>query len=124
HAANKWFDVNGATAGSGATAGTFNPWSTAVAKFATESAGTTASVVWSEGDAAIFSAGSDATGDYTASCSTAHNVASIQVQDGTVHITGSAVTTQTITVNSGKGLFVLSSGAIVVPSAGGTCTVN
>src|ERR1035437_3316074 len=78
YAATKWFDNNGTATGSGATG--LISWTTT--KWATESAGTSTSVAWASGDAAIFCAGTDSTGTYTASISSATAAASVTVEEG------------------------------------------
>src|SRR4051812_23288155 len=61
-ASDYYWDSNGTTSGAGAVpAGT---WGSS-AFWSTSAAGTIATGVWSAGNAAIFSAGSDATGSYS-----------------------------------------------------------
>src|SRR5438309_3286844 len=64
YGANKWWDVNGTTAGSGqgATAGT---WNTSGTTWTTDSTGSSATTAFATGDNAFFSAGTDATGAFT-----------------------------------------------------------
>ncbi len=55
HAANLYWDTNGATAGSGNASGSWN----AGTNWTTDAAGTSAPVAWSDGETAVFSAGTD-----------------------------------------------------------------
>src|ERR1035437_3340893 len=122
YAATKWFDNNGATAGAGVTTGNIL-WSTTSSKWASESAGTTASVAWAAGDAAVFCAGTDATGTYTASVSSTTSAASLTVEEGTCFLKGAVLTCNAITVNSGTKLSYGSSGELV-NTGSGTLTLN
>src|SRR4051812_30287980 len=64
-AATKFWDINGSGGGAGGAtpAGT---WDTATtSNWSTDSQGTIATTTWAASDAAIFSAGNDATGSYT-----------------------------------------------------------
>src|ERR1017187_103077 len=122
YAAQKWFDNNGTTAGSGITGSPTISWT--ATQWATESAGTSTSVAWAAGDAAIFCAGTDAPGQtFTASIPSATSAASVTVEEGTVTKSGAALTVQTITINSGATFSYNASGGIVA-SAGGTLTLN
>ena len=124
HAANKWFDNNGAVANSGVTSGSLYAVFNGQNNWSTSSAGTATTGPFTSGtDAAFYSAGGDATGSFTASAAAACTLASINVEEGSVHLTGSALTTQTITVANGAALYTLASGQIV-SSAGATCTLN
>ncbi|HEX9048045.1 MAG TPA: hypothetical protein VF988_13555, partial [Verrucomicrobiae bacterium] len=100
-AANLYWDINGAAAGAGGAtpAGT---WSTSAANWTTDSTGASATAVWNNGDNAVFSAGTDATGNYS--------------------VTVSSVTVSNITQNLGRPHLV--SGTITLAGATNYYTVN
>src|SRR5438067_2304333 len=102
-AAAKFWDINGTTAGSGGAApgGT---WSTGVANWNSDPAGGAGTLsVWTSGtaDAAVFSAGTDATGEYTVNIPTALTAGWLTNEDGIVDITGAALTVTNINIKSG-----------------------
>src|SRR5437870_13217460 len=65
HAAVKYWDINGATAGAGGAtpSGTWDTGTTA--NWTTDSTGSSAATTWASANTAIFSAGTDATGLFT-----------------------------------------------------------
>lgn len=89
-AADAHWDIDGSTAGAGgaAPAGT---WSTTAANWSADSTGASATSVWTDGDSAIFSAGSNATGQFNVTNAgvTADNITQ---QEGRVRITGGILT--------------------------------
>ncbi len=105
-ATNRYFDVNGTTAGSGVTTGSTYSWENAVWNN-NDATGTTATAAWTEGDFPRFSAGTDASGStYTVNASTSHTFAGMFAQAGvagppvlvnTVHITTSGGAVLSIT---------------------------
>ena len=119
HAANKYWDINVATPGAGgpAPAGT---WNTSVANWSTDSTGSSATTTFTSGttDTATFSAGTDATGEFTVNLPSALTAGAVTNQEGIVDLTGSALTAQTIAINSGATLSYVSSGAIVAAAGG------
>lgn len=84
-ATDVYWDINGATAGNGSAtpAGT---WSTSTASWSTDSTGSSATQVWNNanGDNAIFSAGSDATGAFTSTVTGGVTVGNITQNIGKV----------------------------------------
>jgi autotransporter-associated beta strand protein len=75
-----YFDVNGATAGSGVTdGGTYN-WEDP--NWSTDSTGDSATGNWVDGGFPVFSAGTDATGSYTITANSGHTIAGMQVLTG------------------------------------------
>ncbi|MDB6170086.1 MAG: hypothetical protein JWM88_2950 [Verrucomicrobia bacterium] len=106
--AQLYWDSNGNTAGAGATPSAI--WSTAGAdkNWNSSSAGTSATAKWTNDSAAIFSAGTDATGNYTVTVSATISVASITVQEGNPTFSGGTVnlsgTNPQISVASGSNL--------------------
>lgn len=98
-----YWDLNGATAGSGVTpTGT---WDTSTANWSTSAAGTVATSVYTPASIAVFSAGTDATGSYTVTVSGTQNADSISVVSGSPTFTGGTITlsgaTPTFSVASG-----------------------
>jgi MYXO-CTERM domain-containing protein len=89
--ADAYWDIDGATAGAGGTAPA-GTWSTANANWSTDSTGSSATQVWTNGDSALFSAGSNATGTFT--------------------VTNSGVTVDDITQQEGK--FLISGGTLTL----------
>ncbi|MCX6955928.1 MAG: autotransporter-associated beta strand repeat-containing protein [Verrucomicrobia bacterium] len=87
-----YWDLNGTTAGAGTTP--TGAWNTAGAAFwntnSTGGAGTFAS--WTQGNHAVFSAGTDATGTYTVTLGTGITVANLTFQEGAATITGNTLT--------------------------------
>src|SRR5262245_25906114 len=85
-AANKWWDINGATAGAGGAtpAGT---WDTgATGNWTTDSTGSSAATTWSASDSAFFSAGTDASGSFTITIPnlTTNVATAVTVEEGTI----------------------------------------
>src|SRR5258706_9346736 len=67
-AATVYWDINGATAGAGAAVATGN-WGTGTATWG-DSAGTAVPANWVNGDSAVFSAGTDASGTFVVTLNT------------------------------------------------------
>jgi autotransporter-associated beta strand protein len=110
-AANVYWDTNGVTAGVGG-ATPFGNWGAAYSTWG-NSAGTAATAPWVDGDTAVFAAGTDATGTYTAFLSNAVTVAGIIREEGTPTVTGIAATALTF-----------ANGALSVDTGSGTLTLN
>jgi autotransporter-associated beta strand protein len=90
---NAWFRDFGEPAG---TPGTLN-WTT-------DSTGASATIDWSPGQTAIFSAGSDATGNYAVTLSGTQSAGGVTFEEGTVTLTGGQLDltgTGTITTATG-----------------------
>jgi fibronectin-binding autotransporter adhesin len=122
HAAIKYWDIDGATPGAGGATPS-GTWSTGAANWSTDSTGSSATAAWSgTTDTAIFSAGSDATGEFTVNLPSAITAVAVTNEEGIVNLTGAALTAQTITIGSGATLSYVSSGAIV--AGGGGATTN
>lgn len=87
--AQSFWDINGATAGAGGAtpAGT---WSATTTDWNTDSTGAAAGAVssWTPGSAAVFSAGTDATGKYTVTVSGTQSVSGLTTEEGTVSLSG------------------------------------
>ena len=108
-AASLYWDTNGATAGAGSSpSGT---WSGTAADWTTKSAGNIATVGWTSGDTAVFSAGTDATGSFTVNVVGTQTLAGLTVQDGSPTLAGGTLS------------FSGSAPAINV-AAGSTATLN
>lgn len=105
-----YWDNNSTTAGAGTTPSA--TWSTAGGasnrKWNPNSAGTSSTVSYTSGSDAVFSAGSDATGNYTVTVSGTQNVSSILVEDGNPTFTSGTVnfsdTSPDLTINTGRTL--------------------
>jgi len=116
-AATKYWDINGATAGAGGAtpSGTWDTGTTA--NWSTDSAGAIATTTWAASDAAVFSAGGDATGTFTVTPSAAPVAASILIEEGFVIIGGASsvnVGAGTVTLNAGTTLSTSSSARIAM----------
>ena len=135
-----YWDLNGATAGAGATpTGT---WDGVTSNWSASALGDVATSVW-PGTAykAVFSAGTDATGSYTVTVSGTQNASALSFEEGSATLTGGTVnlssgvleaaTGVTATIQSGisgsSGLSKNSAGTVVVSgsmSYTGTTTIN
>lgn len=107
-AANRYFDVNGTTTGSGVTAGSNYSWENNFWN-ANIAAGTGATTSWTEGDFPIFSAGSDGAGlTYTVIAHSNHTVAGMRLNTSSganVNINGDPGVVLTIAAGD-QGFFV------------------
>lgn len=102
--ANTYWDIDGATADAGGVApgGT---WSTSATNWTTDSTGSSAAAIWSNGNNAVFSAGTIATNQF--------------------NVTNSAVTVNDITQEEGKiRILTTTSSAISLFDSSSTVTVN
>ena len=100
-----WDPINGSAAGTGTTTPN-GTWSTAVAAWNDASDGTGTVSAWGGTNrAAVFSAGTDATGSYTVTVSGTVKAGSITFEEGAVTLAGTATPSLTIsggvTINSG-----------------------
>ena len=100
-----YYDVNGATSGSGVTANATYSWTTATGNWSTSAGGTAAAANWVNGNSvAIFSAGTDAANDpYTLNLGANLNFRSITVEEGLVTVALGA--TNTLSVSNGTSTF-------------------
>jgi autotransporter-associated beta strand protein len=94
-----YWDINGTTVGSGGPTPS-GTWEDASLNWTVDSTGSSATVGWTEGSFAEFSAGTDAIGSYTVTANSDHTVAGMLVQ---------ASTTGTVTVN-GPGVMTIADG--------------
>ena len=124
HAALKYWDINGATPGSGQGTAT-GTWNTTGSLWSTDPTGSSAATTFNTGDTAFFSAGTDATSEWTLNLPSAITAGGVTVEEGTVDLTGAVLTlgTGNITIGSGATLSYISSGAIAA-SAGATMNIN
>jgi fibronectin-binding autotransporter adhesin len=114
-AATYYWDINGPTAGAGGStpSGTWD--FAATQNWSTNSAGEAATIAWANGNDAIFSAGSDATGAFVVELSVNATVGNLTAQEGAITIAGGTA----LNVGGGAG----GKGIInVVPNA--TLTIN
>lgn len=89
-----YWDTNGNTAGSGGAtpSGTWiNNNSGPNRNWSTSAAGTANTARWNDGNHAVFSAGTDATGSYTVTVSSTVSVAGITVEEGSPTFSGGAI---------------------------------
>lgn len=82
------YDLNGATAGSGANAG--GTWA-GTTQWTTDAAGSTAPIAWVNGAIPVFSAGTDATGAYSVNNTTVRSIRGFVARSGAPRITGDAL---------------------------------
>lgn len=109
-AVDYYYDANGVTAGSGNVAGA---WDTGT-NWSTDAAGAAATIGWTDGNSAIFSAGADGVGAWTASITGTVATPSILIKDagaktiagGTITIGGGAI--NTVAVGNGDVLTISS----------------
>lgn len=85
-----YWDLNGATAGSGVTP--TGIWDTTTANWSASAAGTVATTLYAPASVAVFSAGTDAAGSYTVTVSGTQNAVSISVVSGNPTFSGGTIT--------------------------------
>jgi autotransporter-associated beta strand protein len=86
-----YWDTNGPTAGAGGPTPS-GAWDVAAAKnWSKDSAGAGAASAWTNGNDAVFSAGSDATGAFLVDLSGAPTVGNLTVEEGAVTISGDTI---------------------------------
>jgi autotransporter-associated beta strand protein len=126
--ATLYWDRNGSSLGAGsAPAGT---WSTSAASWATNFLGTSASVGWTAGSNAFFSAGLDASSAYTVTVSGTQSLAGLTVLLGAPTLTGGTLNfgAADATVSVVSGTLTLASGLAgsgsLAKTGGGTLVVT
>ncbi len=148
-AGNLYWDINGATAGAGGPSPS-GTWDTSSTDWTTSSAGTAVTTTWTDGNTAVFSAGTDATGSYTITLSGTQTPGAVTFADGAATLSGGTLTLGgggVVTVNASPvkgiissvisgsvGLTKVNSGELVLTAAnifsgnltnqGGTLTLN
>jgi autotransporter-associated beta strand protein len=119
HAANLYWDTNGATAGSGNASGSWD----AASNWTTDAAGTTAPVAWSDGETAVFSAGTDGA-NFTATITGTVATPSIIIEEagntvtlagGTLAMGGGSINSSALGVTTNRNVTISS----VIAGAGG-----
>ena len=126
HAANFYFDVNGATSGSGVIDGGTYSWENAVWNN-NVSAGNVATINYADGNFPRFAAASDATGSYTVTMNANHLCVGMILEDGSVGSTLTINGIGTLFINGGVAQgFIVRGGSNVkiVNSLSGTGGVN
>lgn len=100
-AGSLYWDINGAAAGAGGATPS-GTWDTSLNYWNPSSAGTSPTTVWTDGNAAVFSAGSDATGSYTITLSGTQSPSGVVFQSGTATLFGGTLSLGggAITVNA------------------------
>jgi len=120
HGADWYWDLNGATTGAGG-ATPAGDWSIAAANWNADLLGEgTGTVVWDPLNTAVFSAGSDAIGVFTINVPAAINAAGIIVEEGSVSLSGSAVTLGTGSITVGNGAFFSIAGSTAISMTAGS----
>lgn len=105
--AQLYWDVNGSGVGSGSGSTAVGTWGSGFNNWSTSSNGTSATVGWTSGQQAIFSAGTNATGTYTVTVSGNQTVSGLVFQEGNVTLSGGKLTlttgvgAATVSVNGG-----------------------
>ena len=99
------WDLNGTTAGSGGPTPS-GTWDATSSNWNVAPDGTLAPVPWTPGGVATFSAGADATGEYTITVDGTRDISGIVFEDGTTSVTGGTALrlTGNTTVTVGTGL--------------------
>ena len=97
--------------GSGAGTAPVGNWDTTSSNWNTTATGTGSAGVWTNGNIAVFSAGTDATGTYNVTITSAVSAASITAQEGNPTITGGTLTL------TGGGIDVASTASLTINSA-------
>jgi len=82
-----YWDLNDAAAGAGGPAPN-GTWDAAGTNWNRVAEGTDPTVAWTPGSTAVFSAGSDATGDYTITVSGTQDIGGLKFEDGNVTLSG------------------------------------
>jgi len=105
-AANYYFDVNGASANSGATGA--GPYSWEGTNWTTDLNGSSPTVAYLDGNFPRFSAGTDAVGSYTVTANANHTTVGMFVEDQAINSTLTINGTGTIGIDGGvqQGFFV------------------
>jgi len=85
-----YWDLNGSATGAGGVSPS-GIWNTTSNNWSTNANGTIATTKYVSGNAAVFSAGADATGAYTITVAGTQNTTSIRTQDGTVTFSGGII---------------------------------
>lgn len=126
-AAVKYWDLNGDAVGAGGAspAGT---WDTSTSNWTLDPTGSSATTAFTAGDAAVFSAGTDATGTYTVTVSGTPNPVAITNKNGKVNIAGSQINmvgagAAMVKVETGATLSVGSSTAFLLATNAGSTLI-
>jgi hypothetical protein len=90
-ATTNYWDITGATPGSGTDGAPNGNWEDA--NWTTDPTGSSPTGPWTEGNVPAFSAGSDATGAYTITANSDHTVSGVQAPTGAVTINGPGILT-------------------------------
>lgn len=125
HAANLYWDADGATAGGSGSTTAAGTWGSSTF-WSTSADGDVATTAWAAGNTAVFSAGTDVTGAYTVSLSGSQAAAGVIVEEGTVSFGGTgaaSIGAGTVMVNSGATLSI-DNAARIAATAGAVFTVD
>lgn len=94
-----YWDINGSTAGAGGTAPAAI-WDAGNTYWNPDAAGTNDPAVWTPGQAAVFAAGTDATGAYTVTVDNTQNIGGLTFQEGTVTLANGTAGGLRLTTNA------------------------
>lgn len=127
-----YWDINGATAGAGATTAPSGPWGGTNLNWSTSIDGTATTAAWVTGNTAIFSAGTNATSSFTVTLSGTPTIGGLTVEEGSPVITGGTAlginaTTTPFTINGATTTITsaITGAACSIAKAGsGTLTLN
>lgn len=86
-AANLYWDINGTTIGAGGAAPS-GTWDGTATNWSGDSTGNSTTAAWINGSAAVFSAGTEATGSYTITLSGAQTASGLTFEEGTATLSG------------------------------------
>src|SRR4051812_22739872 len=110
--AQLYWDVNGSVSGASSGSTAIGTWGSGFNNWSSSSNGTSATVGWTSGQQAIFSAGANATGNYTVTVSGNQTVSGLVFQEGNLTLSGGK-----LTLTTGVG------GATIDVSAGRRATI-
>ena len=89
-AANLYWDINGTTIGAGGAAPS-GTWDGTATNWSGDSTGNSTTAAWINGSAAVFSAGTEATGSYTITLSGAQTASGLTFEEGTATLSGGGI---------------------------------
>jgi T5SS/PEP-CTERM-associated repeat protein/autotransporter-associated beta strand protein len=104
-----YWDTNGTTAGASAGTTAAGTWDSTTANWSTNSAGTNTTQLWTSGQTAVFSAGTNATDAYVVTVEGTQSANIVQFQRGNVTLQGGTLNVPEMSVASGLTATVSSS---------------
>jgi autotransporter-associated beta strand protein len=123
-AATAFWDIDGVIPGAGGPTPS-GTWDALLANWSLDATGAAATQVWTTGDTAVFSAGTDATGAYTVTVSGTQTAGGLTVEEGLVSIAVGAVAVGAGAITIGPGATLITdTSARVTTTAGSVLTLN